>query len=189
MTVTPRSDHDPAAGGPDAADAAAYDDVRDGVLRGLAHELSNRTGTIGAVAEALVAADPASRLALALRAEAARLDEVLRLLRLLPADPARPAEPVRPADLVADAAALFALHPAGRDRTVALERGDDAPPVRAHVPATVHALVRLLVRASPDGATVAVSWREADGDVVLRVGDGELRLPTLAAARTRAAQG
>ena len=78
MTVTP----DPRAG--------AAGDVRDGLLRGLAHELSNRTGTIGAVAEALVAADPSSRLALALLAEAAPLDEVLRLLRLLPADPARP---------------------------------------------------------------------------------------------------
>lgn len=187
MTVTPRSDRDPAAGGSDA-DAAADADARDGVLRGLAHELSNRTGTIGAVAEALVAADPASRLALALRAEAARLDEVLRLLRLLPADPARPAEPVRPADLVADAAALFALHPAGRDRAVALERGDAAPPVRAHVPTAVRALVALLVGAAGgdgDGAAVAVTWREADGDVVLAAGGREVRLPTLAAARAR----
>lgn len=181
MTVTPRPDPD--------ADVRDTDEVRDGVLRGLAHELSNRTGTIGAAAEALAAADPSSRLALALRAEAARLDEVLRLLRLLPADPARPSEPVRPADLVADAAALFALHPAGRDRAVRLERGDDAPPVRVAVPATVHALVALLVHAPDDGATVAATWREADGDVVLRVGDGELRVPTLAAARARQTQG
>ena len=179
MTVTPN------AGPGTAADA------RDDVLRGLAHELSNRTGTIGAVAEALVAADPSSRLALALRAEAARLDAVLRLLRLGPADPDRPAEPVRPADLVADAAALFALHPAGRDRTVALDRGDDAPPVRARVPAAVHALVALLVARAADaseaddGATVAVTWREVDDDVVLAAGAGAVRLPTLAAARAR----
>lgn len=159
--------------------------VRDGVLRGLAHELSNRTGTIGAVAEALVAADPSSRMARALHDEAARLDALLHLLRLLPAEPARATEPVRPADLVADAAALFALHPAGRERTVAFADADAAPPVRVHVPATVHALVVLLVAKAGDGATVAVTWREADGEVVLAVGDGVLRLPTLAASRAR----
>lgn len=154
-------------------DGAAWPAAADGVLRGLAHELSNRTGTIGAVAEALAAERPDSRLAAALGVEAERLQELLRLLRLLPADAERTAEPVRPADVVSDALALFALHPAGRGATVDAAALDDAPPVRVRVPALTRALLVLLTATAGDeGEAVRVHAAADDAWLELRV-EGE----------------
>jgi hypothetical protein len=155
---------------------AAWPSAADGVLRGLAHELSNRTGTIDAVAETLAAERPDSRLAVALTAEAERLRELLRLLRLLPADADRPAEPARPADVVADALALFALHPGGHGATADAAMLEDAPPVRVRVPALTRALLVLLAAAAgPEGRPVRVRATSDDAWLVLRVeGDGVL---------------
>ena len=149
---------------PDASAAAA-----DLVVRGIAHELGNRTGTIAAAAEALAAADPASRYAAVLADEARRLDALLRLLRLVPLDPARPPEPARPADLTADAVALFALHARGREARVAAEALDDAPPVRVHLAAVVRALVVLLDAARGAGDRVRLEHGGTDADLALRV--------------------
>ena len=153
-----------AAPEPDASSAAA-----DLVVRGIAHELGNRTGTIAAAAEALAAADPASRYAAVLADEARRLDELLRLLRLVPLDPARAPEPVRPADLAADAVALFALHARGRDARVATEGLDDAPPVRVHLTAIVRALVVLLAAARGAGDGARVDRGGTDAELAIRV--------------------
>lgn len=132
--------------------------VSDGVLRGLAHQLSNRTGTIGAVAEALaVSNSPSPAMSEALRGEAAKLEELLRLLRLMPRDQGRGPEPVRPADVVGDAVALFAHHPLGAGSIPALDGVERVPPVRVHVPALTHAILLLLVAAAgQDGAPVTV---------------------------------
>ena len=143
----------PPAGGPADPVAAAAE----AVLRGLAHQLGNRAGTIGAAAEALHAADPSSQYAALLADEARRLDELLRLLRLLPLDPARAPEPVRSADLMADALGLFALHARGRELTPEVQGLEDAPPVRVRGPAVSRALVVLLAAAAgPEGGAVRV---------------------------------
>lgn len=152
-----------------AAAEAAWIDATDAVLRGLAHQLSNRTGTIGAVAEALTAGQASPALAAALTAEASQLESLLRLLRLLPRDLGRGPEPVRPADVVADAAALFAHHERGRGSPVAMVDLDETPPARVRVPALTHALVVLFAAAAgPGGAPVSV--RGGGGD------DGTARL-------------
>lgn len=153
------------------AGGAAWPTAADGVLRGLAHELSNRTGTIGAVAEALAAERPDGSLARALGAEAARLEELLRLLRLLPADGDRVAEPARPADVLADALALFALHPRGRDTAAVVAPAlEDAPPVRAHVASLTRALLLLLVAAAgPARRPVRLGATADDAWLALRV--------------------
>ncbi|HEU4628838.1 MAG TPA: hypothetical protein VFS08_03805 [Gemmatimonadaceae bacterium] len=155
-------------------DGAAWPAAADGVLRGLAHELSNRTGTIAAVAEALAAERPDSRLATALSSEAERLQELLRLLRLLSTDATRPAEPVRPADVLDDALALFALHPGGRAASAQLAGAlDEAPPVRARVPALTRALLVLLAAVADGGGPVGVCATSDDAWLVLRVaGEG-----------------
>lgn len=137
--------------------AGPWQGVADGVLRGLAHQLSNRTGTIGAVAEALAASEPESRLVAALRGESAQLEELLRLLRLMSRDAGRGAEPVRPLDVVSDAVSLFAYHPAGYGARATLDGVERVPPVRAHVPAFTHAVLLLLAAAAgPEGAPVTV---------------------------------
>ena len=171
------------------APADGWRPTGDALLRGLAHELSNRIGTIGAAAEALAASDPASRLAPLLAGEARRLEELLRLLRLLPDDPSLPPEPVRPADLLADAAALFALHARGRDARVAVADAETAPPVRVRVAETVRRLVALLEGAAGSAPAPAIHVRCAGDDDTLRLevdGPGDrasLALPTLAGLR------
>ena len=153
MGEIPRRSHGGRAGSP-----GSWSGVSDGVLRGIAHQLSNRTGTIGAVAEALAASDDSSsNLTQALRGEAAKLEELLRLLRLMPRDQGRGPEPVRPVDVVGDALALFAHHPVGHHSIPTLDRVEQLPPVRVHVPAFTHAVLLLLVAAAgPDGSPVTV---------------------------------
>lgn len=156
---------------------AGWPPTAERLLRGLAHELSNRIGTIGAAAEALRAADPASRIAGMLASEATRLEALLRLLRLLTTEGDAAPEPVRPADLLADAVALLALHPDVRETAIVVEGGDEAPPVRVRVPALVRAVVVLLeaqaraanggalvVRCAPDGDTLVVGVAPAAAD-------------------------
>lgn len=159
-------------------------DATDAVLRGLAHQLSNRTGTIGALAEALAATDPPHELAAVLAAETERLEALLGLLRLLPRDLARDPEPVRPADVVADAVALFAQHESGRGATVATVDLDRTPPARVRVPALTHALVVLLAAAAGErGAPVSVRGEEVDGATRLTItGDAAAGPDAVAAA-------
>ena len=167
---------------------APWVDATDAVLRGLAHQLSNRTGTIGAVAEALAATQPAHALAAVLSAEAAHLEALLRLLRLMPRDLGRGAEPVRPADVVADAVALFAHHESGRGAPVAMVDLDDTPPVRVHILALTHALLVLFAAAGEGGTTVSVRGEGDDAAARLIVtGDAATGPGAVAAAEAAAA--
>ncbi len=145
-------------------------EANDAVLRGLAHLLSNRTGTIGAIAEALNSADPTQPFVAALTVEAERLHSLLRLLRLMPRDLESNQEPVRPADVVADAVALFAHHERGRMTPVSMVDMEEAPPVRVRVSALLHALLVLLAAAAGEnGAPVSVRGEGADGMTRLKV--------------------
>ncbi len=164
-------------------------EANDAVLRGLAHLLSNRTGTIGAIAEALTSADPKQLFAAELAVEAERLHSLLSLLRLMPRDLESNQEPVRPADVVADAAALFAHHERGRMTPVSMVDMEEAPPVRVRVSALVHALLVLLAAAAgEDGRPVSVRGEEADGMTRLKVtGDAVTGAGADAAAAVAAA--
>ena len=155
----------------------------DAVLRGIAHHLSNRTGTIGAVAEALIAAKPDDPLVAALAREAAELDLTLRALRLMSLEPGREAEPVRPADLLADARRLLAMHGDARDAVVDTGALDAAPPVRVRVGPAVHALlVALVAAAGRDGAPVTVRADALPGATRLTIGGAGLLDPTVRSA-------
>ena len=150
-------------------------DTTDAVLRGIAHHLSNRTGTIGAVAEALIAANPSDPLAAALVREAAELDLTLRAVRLMSLEPGRPAEPVRPADLLADAQRLLTMHGDARDASLDTGGLEAAPPVRVRVGPSVHALLLLLVAAAGDrGAAITVRAEGVAGLTRLTVGGAGL---------------
>lgn len=179
--------------------AEAWHETGEELLRGLAHQLSNRVGTVAALAEALAATDPANRLAGALADEAAQLEELLRLYRLLPRDGGRGAEPVRLQDVVRDALALFAHHPRGRGLVAPAPDVHDVHDVvpevavvRAHVPSVQRALLILLDAAAPhdaDGpATVTVACRAEGERAVVRVsGAGLAAGPSIAARARRAA--
>lgn len=145
----------------------------DALVRGIAHGISNRVGTLGALAEALVVADPSGPFPPILSEEVHRLEEALRVLRLLPRDEGRGVEPLRPADAAADAVALFEQHPRGRDERASVEPAGDVPPVRAHPPSLVHALVLLMVAAAgEEGAPVTISLAGDGERALFRVAGG-----------------
>jgi hypothetical protein len=171
------------------APEARWPDTLDLLVRGAAHSISNRVGTLGALAEALAASDPSGPFPPVLAEEVRRLEETLAVLRLLPRDEGRGAEPVRPADLVADAARLLDLHPHGRDGRVAVEGGEAALPVRVHPPSAVHALLLLMVEAAgEEGAavTVAIEGEGDDDEVRVRVRGRSPDPAAMAAAVTAA---
>lgn len=131
--------------------------LQDDLLRGLAHALGNRVGTVAGVADLLgVSAAPSPRMIAALRAEADRLEGVLRLLRALPGGRGGAApEPVLVAEALAEAEALAAHHPAWGEG-VAVERALAAGVVHAPPGALPRALCLLLVAAvEPGGAAAA----------------------------------
>ena len=113
------------------AGAARWLSVHDDLLRGLTHALSNRVGTIGAIAH-VIAMRPANleESAANLREEAERLDTLLQLIRLLPRSDAA-AEPVVPTDTTAQALELYAHHPDVRDVTTSVTVDGDLQPAYA----------------------------------------------------------
>lgn len=163
----------PSGGRPIPAAAGADEAWRvtlDALMRGVAHGISNRVGTLGALAEALAAADPTGPFPPILAEEVHRLEEALRVLRLLPRDEGRGVEPLRPVDAAADAAALFEQHPRGRGTRAAVSERGDVPPIRAHVPSLVHALALLMVAAAGEaGAPVSITLAGEGGRVQFRV--------------------
>lgn len=158
--------------------------LQDDLLRGLAHALGNRVGTVTGVADLLgVSAAPSPRMIAALRAEADRLEGVLRLLRALPGGRGAEApEPVLVAEALAEAEALAAHHPAWRDG-VAVERALAAGVVHAPPGALLRALCLLLVAAAEAGAVTVAATPAADGGgtIVTVRGAGGEPVPALAA--------
>jgi nitrogen-specific signal transduction histidine kinase len=146
------------------------------LLRGLAHALSNRVGTLVAATGLLVPGGGASPTIVGvLREEGDRLEELLGLMRLLagPADAEKEVpEPIHLPDLVTPAVELHSLHPALRDVAVAVEPDPLAPPVRARHAGLTRALLVLLSAAKAGAASgVRIAWR-GEGDAVLLTLDG-----------------
>lgn len=147
---------------------AARATARDAVLRGLVHALSNRVGTVGAVASMLDPAAPvAGAPAAMLQEEAGRLEQLLEEFRRFAGEPGGTPEPLHLPDLLALAVALHAHHPGLRDVPCAVEAGEALPPAYAEPHAVLDALLVALDAAK--GAAGAAGVRltgDADADRV-----------------------
>lgn len=157
---------------PGAAVLARLAAARDAALRGLVHALSNRVGTVGAIAGMLDPAAPVAGVAAeVLRGEGERLEQLLEEFRRLAAEPAAAPEPVHLPDLLAGVAALHAHHPLLRDLPCAVVGAEALPPVLAEPAAVADALLAALDTAkaaasSAGGAGAVRLVGTVDGDLV-----------------------
>lgn len=103
--------------------------IHDDLLRGLTHALSNRIGTISAIAHMLeLKPSAANTTADTLRSESEQLDTLLQLMRLLPRTANAVSAPVIPTDAITQALQLQAHHPEFRDlQSNVLMEGDLQP--------------------------------------------------------------
>lgn len=148
------------------------------MLRGLSHTLSNRVAALLALGEALQPGQPAdAELVAALRQEAARLEELLRLQRLLGGSAHGGthggthggAEPVHLPDLLPDVVALHAQRSASRELPLDVTGDPAVLPVRVRPSALVQALLALVTAGaeSARGATGARLTLRYGGDTVM----------------------
>lgn len=110
------------------AGAARWLSVHDDLLRGLAHALSNRVGTISAATYLLDQTPSNVTVGETLRAESERLETLLHLMRILPYPEGAVAEPVIPTDAIANAVALQGHHNDLRDVPVTVTLDGDVQP-------------------------------------------------------------
>lgn len=125
--------------------AARWLSVHDDLLRGLTHSLSNRLGTISALAYMIeLKPDSLGTSAATLRAESERLDALLQLLRVLPRRSAATAEPIVPTDTTTMAVALQLYHPDVHDVGTIVTIDGDLQPAYADPSALVMAVSLIL---------------------------------------------
>lgn len=127
------------------SDDHSFDALRDAILRGVAHALSNRVAALGGMAGLV---DPGEiwteRMSKALQDEARRLGDVLRLFRLLPAEVRVESGAIELQPLIPDIVALHAYHSALLQVECALEYNREAMPVYANRVQLVHALLLVI---------------------------------------------
>ncbi len=145
-----------------------FDALRDAILRGVAHALSNRVAALGGIAGLV---DPGQlwtdKMSKALHDEARRLGDVLRLLRLVPSDVRVEAGAVELQPLLPDVVALHAYNSALLQVECAIEYNREAMPVFGNRIQIVRALL-LVIDAAKQHA------RTNSGRVVIRyAGDAE----------------
>lgn len=132
--------------------------VQDDLLRALAHSLSNRIGTVLALASVLETGTASAGLGTALMGETERMEQLLQRLRELPRGTEPRDEPMLAVDALHQACQLVMEHPAARDGTIAIEAEGEVPPVRADPVAVQQAwIVALLAafRTATDGRVIA----------------------------------
>lgn len=161
----------------DAARAAAverWSAERDALHRGLVHALSNRAGTVSAVAGMLMPERPiAAPIVAALQEEAARLEDLLALFRLLPADGASDAEALWLPDFLPPLLVLHGHHPTLRDVPCALDVDAGTLPVVVPAEALARAVLLLVSNAKRGPDEPALRVAPIDGGVALHVTPGE----------------
>lgn len=141
----------------------AWNAVRDAILRGLTHALSNRVMAIATLADLAGDASAVATTRSVLSSEAGRLDALLQQYRLLSPAPPSPAEPINIADVLAPLVELAGRHPdvVGTPCDVRLSAGVqpafvDAGSVSRIVPALVVAAMRAARRMQPPRVQVDV---------------------------------
>jgi hypothetical protein len=155
-------------------DPNPFDALRDAILRGIAHALSNRVAALGGIG---MLVDPGDiwteRLARALGDEAKRLEDILRLMRLLPDDGRGDPGAVELQPLVPDVISLHAYNSALLQVECAAVHDRETVPVFANRPRLVHALLLAIDTAKRHamarGARVAVSYGGDAERVLIRV--------------------
>ena len=148
--------------------ANPFDALRDAILRGVAHALSNRVAALGGIAGLV---DPGQvwtdKMSKALHDEARRLGDVLRLLRLVPSDVRVEAGAVELQPLIPDVVALHAYNSMLLQVECAIEYNREAMPVFGNRIQIVRALLLVIDTAKQHART-------SGGRVVIRYsGDAE----------------
>ena len=172
-----------------APDTASFDVLRDAILRGMAHALSNRVAALGGISGL---ADPGQvwteRLSKALNDEARRLEDILRLLRLLPNDGRGEPGAVELQPLVPDVIVLHGYQSALLQVECTAVHDRETMPVFANRPQLVHALLLAIDaakrHAQPRGARVSVSYRGDAERVTIRVATEPSAVPPKAGLTT-----
>lgn len=161
--------------------AAAMATLFQSLLRGLAHTLSNRVASLGAIADTLAADGTlSSTYVAALGDEAARLDTLLRLQRLLGGTGGEELpEPVHLPDVVPDLAALHALRATAREIPLTVDGDPSVLPVRVRLPAFAQAVLALLAAAAEEANG------RADATITLRYGGDPVTTALVVEARWR----
>ena len=155
-------------------ETSSFDALRDAILRGMAHALSNRVAALGGISGL---ADPGEiwteRLSKALHDEARRLEDILRLLRLLPDDGRGEPGAIELQPLVPDVIALHGYHSALLQVECSAVHDRETMPVFANRPHFVHALLLAIDaakrHAQSRGGRVSVSYAGNADSVTIRV--------------------
>jgi hypothetical protein len=127
------------------------DGIRDGILRGVAHALSNRVAALSGVAGLVDFGKlQTDRLSRALGSEVSQLGQLVELLRLLPADARPRGEAIELKTLLPTVVALHALHADLRDVPCTIQHDREAHPVHLSRSTFVHAVLVLIDAAKRD---------------------------------------
>lgn len=119
--------------------------IRDGILRGIAHALSNRVAALSGVRGLVDFGDLSSqRLSLALQAEVSQLGALVDLLRLLATDSRQRGEAIGLQTVLPQVVALHALHPDLRDVPCTLVHDPETAPVHLTRSALVQSVLVLI---------------------------------------------
>jgi hypothetical protein len=160
-----------------------FDALRDAILRGVAHALSNRVAALGSIGAVI---DPGQvwteKMAQLLQGESRRLEDILRLLRLLPNDDRVPPGAIELQPLIPDIVGLHAFNSALLQVECAVEYDRETMPVYASRPRLVHTLLLIIDAAKrhvqPSGGRVTIRYSGDAERVTIRIA-GE---PSAAAA-------
>jgi hypothetical protein len=168
-------------------ETSSFDALRDAIIRGMAHALSNRVAALGGINGL---ADPGQiwteRLSKALHDEARRLEEILRLMRLLPEDGRGDPGAIELQPLVPDVIALHGYQSALLQVNCSALYDRETMPVFANRPRLVHALLLAIDaakrHAQARGGCVVVSYRGDAERVTIRVATEPSPVPVKTAA-------
>lgn len=138
-------------------------EIQGELLRGVAHAMSNRIGTLSAGLFMLDSNRDNTRAVDALRAEVERLEGLLLQLRQLPRAP-ESLEPMLATDVARNAIELHSHHGDLRHVSCTLEDPGAVPPVRADPQALLHALLVAITAAKQAATTDTVSLRLSSND-------------------------
>lgn len=156
-----------------------WNGIADSLIGGIAHALSNRVATLGALGELMRMDGDASEGATMLKQEAGRFEAIVASLRLLGNEAGVSAEALDVRELIDQALALHKFHRDLRDVEIAVETDERVPPVRVERRRAIHALVVLMAVVASAAAAREQSVRAhlaGDDESVrlsLTVSDGE----------------